>query len=104
TSIKFQTVDLDIIVYHRYHMHRLLDAPAKMLAPGGKVMAADPWLAEAYDEWQSADVIEYFRPEINEVITGVVKARPKILGISIQACNIRFAREIVKGVKAQLPA
>ena len=103
TSLKFQTVDLDILIYHRYHMHRLLDAPVKMLAPKGHKMASDPWLAEAYDEWQNPDVIEYFRPEIDEIVEKLVQARPKILGLSIQACNIRFARELVNGVKARLP-
>lgn len=103
TSIRFQTFDLDIITYHRYHIHRLLDRPEKILTPAGEEMHHDPWLAEAYDQWQKLDVIEYFRPIIDETIKKIVEAKPKVLGLSLQECNIRFARQLVWGVKAQLP-
>lgn len=103
TGIRFQTVDLDIIVYHRFHTHRLLDAPGKILTPGGYEMAPDPWLAEAYDEWQNPEVIRYFQPEIDEAVDGIIKANPKILGLSIQACSIPFARKVVEGVRRARP-
>jgi hypothetical protein len=103
TSISFQTVDLDIITYHRYHTYRLLDANGTIKTASGFTMAADPWLAEAYDEWQKPEVIDYFQPIVDEVVEKLTAAKPKILGLSIQACNIRFCREVVKGVKASLP-
>lgn len=103
TKIKFQTLDLDIITYHRYHIHRLLDRPDKILTPNGSEMHPDPWLAEAYDEWQKSEVLEYFRPLINEVIQKLIEAKPKIVGFSIQACNIKFVREIVNGFKNECP-
>lgn len=103
TSLKFQTVDLDIIIYHRYHTHRILDRPDELLTPSGKKMHDDPWLAEAYLEWQKIDVVEYFGTEINEVTEKLIKANPKILGLSLQSCNKTFVTEVVKGVKKALP-
>lgn len=103
TSLKFQTIDLDVIIYHRYHTHRLLDRPDNILTPSGKEMHYDPWLAEAYMEWTNLDVVEYFRPAINEVIDKLIKANPKIIGFSLQGCNIIFVREVVTGVKKALP-
>lgn len=103
TSINFQTFDLDIITYHRYHIHRLLDRPEKILTPSGTEMHPDPWLAEAYDQWQKPEVIEYFRPIIEEAANKIVEAKPKVLGLSLQECNIRFARELVRSVKPRLP-
>lgn len=103
TSINFQTFDLDIITYHRYHMHRLLDRPEKILTPSGEEMHHDPWLAEAYDQWQKPEVIEYFRPIIDETVKKIIEADPKILGLSLQECNIRFAREIVRCVRTKIP-
>ncbi|OGQ35660.1 MAG: hypothetical protein A3F16_00495 [Deltaproteobacteria bacterium RIFCSPHIGHO2_12_FULL_43_9] len=103
TSINFQTFDLDIVTYHRYHIHRLFDRPEKNLTPGGHEMHPDPWLAEAYDQWQKPDVIEYFRPIIDETIDKIIQAKPKILGLSLQECNVRFARAVVREVKPRLP-
>lgn len=103
TSLKFQTVDLDIIIYHRFHMHRLMDTPGTIRTQSGYEILPDPWLAEAYDEWQKPEVIEYFRPEIHEISRKLIAARPKIAGFSIQACNLKFVREIVKQLKEALP-
>jgi radical SAM superfamily enzyme YgiQ (UPF0313 family) len=103
TNVKFQTLDLDIIMYHRYHMYRILDTYGKVTTPEGYDMPEDPWAVEAYEAWQEPETMEYFRSEINEIIAGLVKAKPKILGLSIQACNINFSKEVVKGVKEALP-
>lgn len=103
TKIKYQTLDLDIIFYHRYHIYRLFDAPGPITTDTGETLPDDPWLAENYELWQKPEIIEYFRPEIDEVIQALVKAKPKILGLSIQACNLNLSREVVKGVKDALP-
>lgn len=102
-GVKFQTVDLDIITYHRYHTHRLLDGPETILTPAGNQLPDDPWLAENYDLWQRQDTIEFFRPEIEEVVQALAKAMPKIIGFSVQACNIKFAKEVAMRIKSLLP-
>lgn len=114
TSVSFQIVDLDIIAYHRYHMHRLFDVGGEVVLPGGLVVPEDPWQAEHYDLWTTSgggaagptgknEVLEFFRPLLNELIDEVVRARPKVLGLSIQGCNEAAAKEVALGVKARHP-
>lgn len=103
TSLKFQTVDLDILAYHRYHSYRLLDAKTPPVTATGRAMHIDPWLAEAYTEWLKEDTLNYFTPELEEITAKLIAAKPKILGCSIQGCNINFTRELVRRVQKALP-
>ena len=102
-DVQFQTLDLDIIIYHRYHIYRIFDGPDKILTPGGKEMPVDPWQAANYDLWQDPETALFFQPEIDKIVSEIIKAEPKILGLSIQACNVNFSREVVNGVKKALP-
>lgn len=103
TGIKFQTLDLDIILYHRFHTYRLFDAPDTLIAPNGYEVPEDPWLAEYCEEWTKHKLIDYFLAEIHEITGALIKAKPKILALSLQACNLAFAREVVRTVKEALP-
>ncbi|MBC8506163.1 MAG: radical SAM protein [Chloroflexi bacterium] len=114
TSVSFQILDLDIISYHRFHVHRLYDMGGHIVLPGDLALPEDPWQAEHYDLWTAAgggatgvtgrnEVLEFFRPLIDETIEALVQARPKVLGLSIQGCNEAAAREVAIGVKARLP-
>ncbi|OQW30842.1 MAG: hypothetical protein A4E19_08830 [Nitrospira sp. SG-bin1] len=114
TAVSFQIVDLDIISYHRFHVHRLFDMGGRITLPGDLVLPEDPWQAEHYDLWTATgggasgptgrnEVLEFFRPVIDEAIAALVAARPKVLGLSIQGCNEAAAREVALGVKAKLP-
>ncbi len=114
TAVSFQIVDLDIISYHRFHIHRLFDMGGRITLAGDLVLPEDPWQAEHYDLWTATgggasgptgrnEVLEFFRPVIDETIAALVAARPKVLGLSIQGCNEAAAREVALGVKAQLP-
>ena len=114
TDVDFQILDLDIISYHRFHVHRLYDLGGSVTLPGDFKLPEDPWQAEHYDLWTTSgggakaetginEVLEFFRPLIDETIEAVIKAQPKVLGLSIQGCNEAAAREIAIGVQAQLP-
>ncbi|MDP1771316.1 MAG: radical SAM protein [Methylobacter sp.] len=114
TDVLFQILDLDIISYHRFHVHRLYDMGGRIVLPGDLVLPEDPWQAEHYDLWTATgggasgvtgrnEVLEFFRPLIDETIDAVVRAKPKVLGLSIQGCNEAAAREVAIGVKARLP-
>lgn len=114
TSVLFQILDLDIISYHRFHVHRLYDMGGSITLPGDLVLPEDPWQAEHYDLWTAFgggasgetsrnEVLEFFRPLIDETIQALVQARPKVLGLSIQGCNEAAAKEIAVGVKKLLP-
>lgn len=101
--IRFQTFDLDIATYHRYHMHRLFDAGGKIVLPNGREMPTDPWQAENYDLWSDAAVIDYFMPTIDEAAEAIIRSKPKILGLSVQQCNEAFSRALVNKVRQARP-
>jgi len=103
TAIDFQTFDLDIVTYHRYHVRRLFDEGGTIVMPSGRVMPVDPWQAEHYDLWAMPEVIDYLMPIIEEAASEVIRVRPKVLGLSIHQCNEAFTRELVNRVKAALP-
>lgn len=102
-KVKFQTFDLDIVTYHRYHMRRLFDESGEIVLPSGYKMPLDPWQAEHYDLWAKAEVIEYLMPIIEEAAAAVIKAAPKVLALSLQQCNEAYTRALVNRVKAALP-
>jgi hypothetical protein len=101
--VNFETFDLDIVTYHRYHIRRLFDEGGKIVMPSGREMPTDPWQAENYDLWDNAELLEYLRPIVEEAADAIIKAKPKILGLSIQQCNTSFSRLLVTQVKAALP-
>lgn len=103
TPLKFHTVDLDIILYHRYHSHRILDGLQEIVTSSGHKLPEDPWQPVHYLEWENPDVIEYFREDIDEIVNGLIAARPKIIAFSLQQVNLRFTKEVVKGIRNGLP-
>jgi radical SAM superfamily enzyme YgiQ (UPF0313 family) len=112
TSISYQIFDLDIVAYHRFHIHRLFDIGGSVTLPSGRILPEDPWQAEHYDLWsvkphteksENDELVKLFQPLIDETINALVEARPNILGLSIQQCNESISRLIVNGVKAALP-
>ncbi|WP_425405108.1 B12-binding domain-containing radical SAM protein [Hwanghaeella sp.] len=103
TSIDFQTLDLDIITYHNYHIHRIHNLCDTVTLPSGLEMPEDPWQAMHYDIWSMSEVIDYFGPLITEVADKIVAAQPKILAMSIQACNEKFSRRLINIVRARAP-
>ena len=63
TGVRFQTVDVNVLMYHRYHQARILGR-APLVAPGGYVMKDDPWDNTNTAEWEREDVLDFFWPEI----------------------------------------
>ena len=94
-----QTVDLDMIIYHRYHQRRLMDEIGCGHTPGGKELPEDPWHNDHMHIWRDPDFIETFRPEITEIVAKLGQARPKVLGLSISQTSEFFSREVVRGVR-----
>lgn len=103
TGINFQTLDLDIITYHNYHIHRIHNLCDTVTLPSGLELPEDPWQAMHYDIWNMSEVIDFFAPVIGEVADKIVAARPKILGMSIQACNEKFSRRLINIIRARSP-
>jgi len=104
TSITFQTVDLDLIFYHRYHSHRILDGMKEIITTGGYVMQTDPWgVSTVEDEWSNPAAMSYFDNDFTEIIDKLVAAKPKILGFSLHATNLDLTKNIVTRIKLLLP-
>lgn len=102
-AVRFQTFDLDIVTYHRFHIHRLFDAGGRIKLASGRMLPVDPWQAEHYDLWQAEDVIDHFMPIIEEAAAAIVKAAPRMIGLSIHQCNEEFSRALVAKVRQALP-
>src|SRR5437764_11418957 len=69
----------------------------------GRELPTDSWQAEHYDLWSDSEIIAYFEPEIQEIVDKLVAARPRVLGLSIHACNEKFSATVVERAKAALP-
>lgn len=102
-EVRYQTCDLDIILYHRFHIRRLFDEGGKIRLPSGRELPTDPWQAEHYDLWGDQEVLAYFEPELQEIVDKLLAAQPKVLGLSIHACNEKFSLAVVERVKAAAP-
>ncbi|WP_298254073.1 radical SAM protein [Bradyrhizobium sp.] len=102
-DVSFAVFDLDIITYHRYHVRRLFDDGGRVVLPSGRVLPVDPWQAEHYDFWAMPEVIDYFMPIIVEAANEIVRAKPKVLGLSVQQCSEAFSSKLVNLVREQLP-
>lgn len=99
-----QTVDLDMIFYHRYHARRLLDAEPELLSPNGKRLPLDPWgVTTVEDFWFDQDLVNFFRAEIDQVATRIAAANPKMLGISLHSTNRLVANEIIARMRQACP-
>lgn len=105
TSINFQTIDLDLIFYHRYHSHRILDGMDEIYTKNGYKMQVDPWSIDTVeDEWQAnPDAMSYWDDDINEVIEKLVEAKPKALGFSLHATNLEMTSNLVARIREELP-
>ena len=103
TKLNFETYDLDIITYHKFHMTRIYDHGGEITLESGVVLPKDPWLAEHYDLWGEEDVISYFHPIIYEAAEAILEAKPKILGLSIQQCNHSLSEFLAIYIKKKNP-
>ena len=56
-----------------------------------------------YLEWEKSDTIEFFRSDIEEIVSKLIRAKPKILACSLQQCNLAFTREVVQGLRKGHP-
>lgn len=104
TGCRFQTADLDMIFYHRYHSRRLLDGDMHLYTPSGKEMPTDPWgVTTTEDFWYNPDYIEYFRKELDRTVERLIAANPKILGLSLHGTNRLVATEIIGKLRLARP-
>jgi radical SAM superfamily enzyme YgiQ (UPF0313 family) len=102
-GIRFQTIDLNIIFYHRFHAARSLDGLDLVTTEDGYLMKEDPWATTHAGEWEKPAFFEHFRKQVDEVVERIVDAAPKIVGLSVSMTNTLFARAIARGIRVGLP-
>ena len=103
SGVTFQTIDINIIFYHRFHSHRILERKAPIRLLNGDILPEDPWDNTNTADWQKPEIINYFWPQIEPVIHNIAKQRPKIVGISLNGNNRALATRFVKALKEQYP-
>ncbi|OGW81891.1 MAG: hypothetical protein A3G33_05275 [Omnitrophica bacterium RIFCSPLOWO2_12_FULL_44_17] len=101
SGVKCQTIDVNIIFYHRYHSQKILNKRNKIYMPSGRLMVEDPWDNTSEAEWAKDDFIDYFWPQIEDIIRQIVEQKPKAVGISLNGFNRRLASRFVKKLKEQ---
>ncbi len=109
--INFQVLDLDVIAYHLFHMHRIFDV-GRTLEIAGIELPEDPWLAHNYDVWSSFSEHEsrddeestlpihrFFDFLVKKAAEIIAKASPSILGFSVQQCNEVMTSRTIKMIR-----
>lgn len=101
SEIRFRVIDLNIVMYHRYHSGRILDGVEIPFRLNGK--QEDPWDSTNALEWYRDEVLDYFWPEIRGFLDDVIAARPKAVGLSVHRSNRPVARRFVEELKQRAP-
>lgn len=102
-GIRFQIIDANIIFYHKYHSQRILGGINPVVTQSGYVMKEDPWDNTNTAEWNRKEVIEYFWPQVEEILQNIAANRPKAIGLSIHESNRTLSIEFIKALRARLP-
>lgn len=103
-DINYQVFDANIILYHLFHSHRILNGLDHITTDTGFKFPVDPWNVTFVDEWDTNnDLQNYFTPFINNIALEIIKAKPKIIGFSLNGNNIKFTTKIAQTIKELLP-
>ncbi|UCD79743.1 MAG: B12-binding domain-containing radical SAM protein [Desulfobacterales bacterium] len=103
TNTRFQIVDVNIIIYHRYHSKRVLENINPFTTPDGYVMPKDPWTPNTVQEWEKPEVLKYFMSQMEEVIQAICDKSPKAIGISVHGSNRALSKLFVKTIRERMP-
>ncbi len=102
TGVRLQTVDVNVLMYHRYHQARVL-GKTPLVAPGGYVIKLDPWDNTNTAEWEREDVLDFFWPEIADLLQQIARNRVKAVGIAVHASNRVLAKRFVRELRTLAP-
>lgn len=102
-GIRHQTLDLNIIIYHRFHSARILGGRQETILAGGYRLPEDPWDNTNIADWDKDEVLDYFWPHLEPTLQDVVDRRPKALGLSLHGLNRRLVGRVVAYFRRHLP-
>jgi len=103
-EVKYQVFDANIILYHLFHSHRILNGLSNVVTNTGFQFPIDPWDNTFVDDWDSnEEIITYFEFYLDKIILEIVKAKPKIVGFSLNGNNIKMTEKIVSSLRVLHP-
>lgn len=103
-DIKLQTMDLDILLYHRYHSSRILDGYDAITTSSGYTMKQEPWSVDVItEEWENQHVIDYFQLELDTLISEIARTKPRIMGFSLHGLNLKITDQVIKRIRQVHP-
>lgn len=105
-GVKLQTFDHSIIDYHRYQIHRLFDLGYEPILPNLTPLVNDGWGYGGrvwVDPRQWHALYHHFADDIAEMMDAILRARPKVLALSIHSRNEWIARKIARDIKNIAP-
>jgi len=98
-----QQLDANIILYHRHHSRRLSGGIPPVVSAEGRPMAPDPWDGATIDEMNRPEVIEFFRPDLEEIVEKIAAAAPQVVAISLNGHNLQVGRFVVQALRRRRP-
>jgi radical SAM superfamily enzyme YgiQ (UPF0313 family) len=102
-GIRFQTVDLNVLLYHQFQSRRFLEKIDRLVTPGGYTMSSDPWDYLTIDEWQRSEVVDYFIDKLSVPIEKIIEKAPRAIGLSVHYNNRLTAKKFMETVRRRLP-
>ncbi len=102
-GIKFQTIDMNIVVYHKFHERRIREKIDSVITSSGYKLPEDPWDNTNMGEWDRAEVIDYFMPDIQRLLDEIASKKPKAVGLSLNGNNRILAKKFVGELRKKMP-
>ena len=99
--IRHVVYDLDIVAYHRYHVHPIFNLGTERCFH--RAGFAQRSMAEHYDIWGDPAMSEFMYPMIEDIVEKICEANPKIVGFSLQQCNQSLTEFVAKIIRARCP-
>lgn len=102
-GVRLQTVDLNLVVFHRYHQ-RLCLGRSWLPGPNGHALKKSLWVADDYTGWESDEVLEYvWAADIGDVLNQIARNRPKAVAFAVHANNRTLAKRFVRELRHLAP-
>lgn len=101
-SAKYQILDVNILVYHQYHVARISEQK-KIIEHEGYALPQDPWDNVAIQEWSQPELQAYFFTYLDRLFDQLAQKKPKALGVSVHAGNRNFILKFIGEARRRFP-
>lgn len=102
-GVNFQTIDMNIAIYHKFHEQRLRERLNPVRTMTGYVLKEDPWDNANMSEWDHPEVIAHFMIELEGLLTEITANKPKAVGISLSGNNRSLVKVFAQKLRQRAP-